>query len=158
VLTKTLLPLPDKWHGLTDIEKRYKQRCARARAPVCSTGAQRHAVLPTPQPSLLLFTHHPSIISSISLTPSIPSTLPNPFQTPFSTGSYVDMIVTDETRATFRARSRIISVLRRQLEDAGFLEARPPGPRAGLRAERASGAAGAGRSGAAARHAHRPLP
>lgn len=26
VLTKTLLPLPDKWHGLTDTEKRYRQR------------------------------------------------------------------------------------------------------------------------------------
>lgn len=24
VLTKTLRPLPDKWHGLTDIEKRYR--------------------------------------------------------------------------------------------------------------------------------------
>ncbi|OLP19453.1 lysine--tRNA ligase [Leptolyngbya sp. 'hensonii'] len=26
ILTKALLPLPDKWHGLTDIEKRYRQR------------------------------------------------------------------------------------------------------------------------------------
>ncbi|NER79309.1 MAG: lysine--tRNA ligase [Leptolyngbya sp. SIO1D8] len=26
LLTKALLPLPDKWHGLTDIEKRYRQR------------------------------------------------------------------------------------------------------------------------------------
>jgi lysyl-tRNA synthetase class 2 len=26
ILTKTLLPLPDKWHGLTDTEKRYRQR------------------------------------------------------------------------------------------------------------------------------------
>ena len=26
VVGKTLLPLPDKWHGLTDIEKRYRQR------------------------------------------------------------------------------------------------------------------------------------
>mgnify|MGYP002777190536 CR=1 FL=1 len=26
VLTKALLPLPDKWHGLTDVEKRYRQR------------------------------------------------------------------------------------------------------------------------------------
>jgi hypothetical protein len=24
VLTKSLLPLPDKWHGLTDVEKRYR--------------------------------------------------------------------------------------------------------------------------------------
>lgn len=28
VLTKALLPLPDKWHGLTDIETRYRQRYA----------------------------------------------------------------------------------------------------------------------------------
>jgi lysyl-tRNA synthetase, class II len=26
VLTKSLLPLPDKWHGLTDVELRYRQR------------------------------------------------------------------------------------------------------------------------------------
>lgn len=26
VLGKSLLPLPDKWHGLTDVEKRYRQR------------------------------------------------------------------------------------------------------------------------------------
>ncbi|MGB3651070.1 MAG: lysine--tRNA ligase [Rivularia sp. (in: cyanobacteria)] len=26
ILTKSLLPLPDKWHGLTDITKRYRQR------------------------------------------------------------------------------------------------------------------------------------
>lgn len=27
ILTKSLLPLPDKWHGLVDVEKRYKQVC-----------------------------------------------------------------------------------------------------------------------------------
>ena len=26
VLTKALRPLPEKWHGLADIEKRYRQR------------------------------------------------------------------------------------------------------------------------------------
>jgi lysyl-tRNA synthetase class 2 len=26
VLTKSLLPLPDKWHGLADIEQRYRRR------------------------------------------------------------------------------------------------------------------------------------
>lgn len=26
ILTKSLLPLPDKWHGLQDVEKRYRQR------------------------------------------------------------------------------------------------------------------------------------
>lgn len=61
VLTKTLLPLPDKWHGLADIEKRYRQR-------------------------------------------------------------YIDMIVTDGTRDTFRARSKIVSAIRRHLEDKDFLE------------------------------------
>lgn len=25
ILTKSLLPLPDKWHGLADVEKRYRQ-------------------------------------------------------------------------------------------------------------------------------------
>lgn len=65
VLTKSLLPLPDKWHGLADVEKRYRQR-------------------------------------------------------------YLDLIVSDEVRSTFRARSKIISALRRHLEDAGFLEVETP--------------------------------
>lgn len=26
ILTKSLLPLPDKFHGLTDVDKRYRQR------------------------------------------------------------------------------------------------------------------------------------
>jgi len=26
MLTKSLLPLPDKWHGLVDVNKRYRQR------------------------------------------------------------------------------------------------------------------------------------
>ena len=33
MLTKSLRPLPDKWHGLEDIEKRYRQRCAARAAP-----------------------------------------------------------------------------------------------------------------------------
>ncbi|EFJ46418.1 hypothetical protein VOLCADRAFT_62618, partial [Volvox carteri f. nagariensis] len=65
VLTKSLLPLPDKWHGLSDVEKRYRQR-------------------------------------------------------------YLDLIMTAEVRDTFRARSRIISTLRRQLEDRGFIEVETP--------------------------------
>lgn len=65
VLTKSLLPLPDKWHGLSDVEKRYRQR-------------------------------------------------------------YLDLIVSEETRATFRARSKVISALRRHLEDQGFLEVETP--------------------------------
>lgn len=28
ILTKSLLPLPDKYHGLTDVDKRYRQRWA----------------------------------------------------------------------------------------------------------------------------------
>jgi lysyl-tRNA synthetase class 2 len=27
ILTKAILPLPDKFHGLQDVEKRYRQRC-----------------------------------------------------------------------------------------------------------------------------------
>ncbi|KAJ9534274.1 hypothetical protein QJQ45_007049 [Haematococcus lacustris] len=61
VLTKSLLPLPDKWHGLTDVEKRYRQR-------------------------------------------------------------YLDMIVTEDTRNTLQSRSRVLSCIRRHLEDKGFLE------------------------------------
>jgi lysyl-tRNA synthetase class 2 len=65
VLTKSLLPLPDKWHGLADVEKRYRQR-------------------------------------------------------------YVDLIVTEQSRRTLRARSRVVSALRRALEARSFLEVETP--------------------------------
>lgn len=35
---------------------------------------------------------------------------------------YVDMIMSEETRGAFRARSRIIFTIRRYLEDRAFLE------------------------------------
>eukprot|EP00271_Cylindrocystis_brebissonii_P015988 TRINITY_DN39097_c0_g1_i1.p1 TRINITY_DN39097_c0_g1~~TRINITY_DN39097_c0_g1_i1.p1 ORF type:complete len:782 (+),score=134.17 TRINITY_DN39097_c0_g1_i1:77-2422(+) len=65
ILTKSLLPLPEKWHGLVDVEKRYRQR-------------------------------------------------------------YVDLIVNPEVAAVFRARSKIVSVIRRHMEDKGFLEVETP--------------------------------
>ena len=65
MLTKALLPLPDKWHGLQDVEKRYRQR-------------------------------------------------------------YVDLIVSPDVRSTFKARSNIISTIRRMLDDQGFMEFETP--------------------------------
>lgn len=65
LLAKSLLPLPEKWHGLKDVDLRYRQR-------------------------------------------------------------YVDLIVNPEVRATFLARSRLISALRRFLDEMGFLEVETP--------------------------------
>ncbi len=65
LLSKSLRPLPEKFHGLKDPELRYRQR-------------------------------------------------------------YVDMIVNPEVRATFVKRSRIISEIRRRLDDQGFLEVETP--------------------------------
>lgn len=65
LLSKALLPLPEKYHGMADVEQRYRQR-------------------------------------------------------------YLDLIVTDETRATFRARSRIVSTLRRSMEARGYMEVETP--------------------------------
>ncbi|WP_133011807.1 lysine--tRNA ligase [Marinomonas flavescens] len=65
LLTKSLRPLPDKHHGLSDMEMRYRQR-------------------------------------------------------------YVDLIVNDESRATFQMRSKIISTIRRFLEDRRFMEVETP--------------------------------
>jgi len=39
---------------------------------------------------------------------------------------YLDLIVNDQVKQTFRLRSRIISLLRRQLEDADFIEVETP--------------------------------
>ena len=65
ILTKSLRPLPEKWHGLTDVAQRYRQR-------------------------------------------------------------YVDLIVNDDVRQTFKTRSRIVSQIRRYFEDRDYLEVETP--------------------------------
>ena len=65
VLAKTERAFPDKWHGISDPDLRYRQR-------------------------------------------------------------YVDLWVTDEARATFAARSKIMSLTRRWLEDRDFMEVETP--------------------------------
>jgi lysyl-tRNA synthetase class 2 len=65
LLTKSLRPLPDKHHGLTDTEQRYRQR-------------------------------------------------------------YVDLMVNEETRHTFRVRSQVISHIRKFLIERDFLEVETP--------------------------------
>jgi len=65
MVSKCLRPLPEKWHGLSDIETRYRQR-------------------------------------------------------------YVDLMVTPESRETFRTRSKVVSLLRRGLEERAFMEVETP--------------------------------
>jgi lysyl-tRNA synthetase class 2 len=65
LLTKNLRPLPEKYHGLKDVETRYRQR-------------------------------------------------------------YVDLIVNEAVRETFRKRTRIIQTVRRFLGERGFLEVETP--------------------------------
>ncbi|BDG02055.1 lysine--tRNA ligase [Anaeromyxobacter oryzae] len=65
ILTKALRPLPEKWHGLTDVEQRYRQR-------------------------------------------------------------YVDLVVTPGVRDVFVKRARIVSTIRRFLDERGYLEVETP--------------------------------
>jgi lysyl-tRNA synthetase class 2 len=65
ILTKSLRPLPEKWHGLSDVEERYRRR-------------------------------------------------------------YVDLVVTPGVRETFQRRARIVSTIRRFLDDRGYLEVETP--------------------------------
>ncbi len=65
LLSKSLLPLPEKWHGLKDQDMRYRQR-------------------------------------------------------------YVDLIVNPDVADTFRKRSKIISTIRRFLDDRNFIEVETP--------------------------------
>ena len=64
-LAKTLLTMPEKWHGLEDVEIRYRQR-------------------------------------------------------------YLDLISNPDSRKIFTTRARIVSSLRRQLEERGFIEVETP--------------------------------
>jgi lysyl-tRNA synthetase, class II len=65
LLSKNLRPLPEKWHGLKDVEIRYRQR-------------------------------------------------------------YLDLISNEESRAVFQKRTRIISAIRRLLDDRDFMEVETP--------------------------------
>ncbi len=65
LLTKSLRPLPEKFHGLSDQEQRYRQR-------------------------------------------------------------YLDLIMSEETRNTFKIRSRVISYIRNYFEAKGFMEVETP--------------------------------
>ncbi|HNT88703.1 MAG TPA: OB-fold nucleic acid binding domain-containing protein, partial [Candidatus Hydrogenedentes bacterium] len=65
ILTKSLRALPEKYHGLTDVETRYRQR-------------------------------------------------------------YLDLVANPETLDRFRARARVIDLMRRWLADRGFLEVETP--------------------------------
>jgi len=64
-LSKALRPMPEKWHGLRDVEMRYRQR-------------------------------------------------------------YLDLIANQETREIFLARTKIISAIRRYLDEQGFMEVETP--------------------------------
>jgi len=65
LLTKTLHPLPEKWHGLKDVETRYRRR-------------------------------------------------------------YLDLIANPEAREIFKTRARIVTAMRRFLDDQGFIEVETP--------------------------------
>ncbi len=65
MLCKTLLPLPEKYHGLSDVEQRYRQR-------------------------------------------------------------YLDLIMNEDSRETLRKRSKIVSFIRRYMEDLGAIEVETP--------------------------------
>ena len=65
LLVKSLRPLPDKWHGLADVEQRYRQR-------------------------------------------------------------YVDLIINESSRETFKARTRIVQYLRSFLDTLDFMEVETP--------------------------------
>ena len=69
LLAKIERPLPDTFHGVTDVETRYRQR-------------------------------------------------------------YLDLLVNEETRADFNLRTRIVTGVRRHLDEAGFARLRPPRHRA----------------------------
>ncbi len=65
LLAKTLSPLPEKWHGLKDVETRYRQR-------------------------------------------------------------YLDLLASEDVRRTFVIRARLVTALRKYLDDHGFLEVETP--------------------------------
>jgi lysyl-tRNA synthetase class II len=93
-----------------------QQQCAscgalRGAAPELSAASAVHSVLPFSRHFCNSLTH--ILTSFIYLSAPLPCRQ-----------RYLDLIVSAETRATFRARSKVISAIRRHLEDQGFLEVR----------------------------------
>ena len=91
MLTKSLLPLPDKFHGLTNVEQRYRQRYV--------------DMLSRPE------ARHRETDASGSA------------RCARGCGALAGRL---QVRETFRMRSKIISSIRRHLEDKGFLEIETP--------------------------------
>ena len=137
ILTKSLMPLPDKWHGLADIEKRYRQRCCCA--PCCLK-----PTYPSNRLQDIKFCTHDdrgcddvretliyclSMVASTAACKLLSTVMSSIVEaTRYLKGHgycrYVDLIVNEEVRGTLKARARMMGALRRVLEERGFLEVR----------------------------------
>ena len=146
ILTKSLMPLPDKWHGLADIEKRYRQRYSPLQAPPkwtmgislmqpCSTHLDCKALAKDLLASLHALQHGQGfMIDSLLQTWSCSHGLAHCCRSSISWPMlhqlhrllcrYVDLIVNEGVRDTLKSRARMMGALRRVLEDRGFLEVR----------------------------------
>ena len=146
ILTKSLMPLPDKWHGLADIEKRYRQRCSPLQALAQQTKSitlmlpcSTHLVCETLAKDLLASLHAlqhgqgfliDSLLQTWSCSPGLVHCCRSSISWPMLHQlhrllcRYVDLIVNEGVRDTLKSRARMMGALRRILEDRDFLEVR----------------------------------
>ncbi|KAM0952689.1 putative lysine--tRNA ligase [Dioscorea sansibarensis] len=114
ILTKSLLPLPDKYHGLTDVDKRYRQRFL-------------HSL-----PKLKCFPNSFNMyfvldICSNHLTFQTVVCIFGGFLRILNTHTrYVDMIANPDVVDLFRVRAKIVSEIRKTMESLGFIEVETP--------------------------------
>ena len=121
LLSKSLLPLPEKFHGLTDREARYRQRYVDLimNPEVKDTFVKRSLILKEIRISELT-------LLSKSLLP-----LPEKFHGLTDREAryrqrYVDLIMNPEVKDTFVKRSLILKEIRTYLDEKGFLEVDTP--------------------------------
>jgi lysyl-tRNA synthetase class II len=125
MLTKCFRPLPDKWHGLTDVSKRYRQRhldlianpqvrarraASRRLASPRAEWQRARSRLGWLSPRALL----PPLTRALALSRSRARVLARARRS------------IPQVRATFRTRAQITSAIRRYLDARGFLEMDTP--------------------------------
>ncbi|KAI0515978.1 hypothetical protein KFK09_008649 [Dendrobium nobile] len=111
LLTKSLLPLPDKYHGLADVDKRYRQSFATFGPLRASYDGDddNAAVFKLPG---LLWSIPAYAFSILNYIPSLKM--------------YVDMIANPDVANIFRMRAEIVSEIRKTMDSWGFIEVETP--------------------------------
>ncbi len=131
-LTKAMLALPDKYHGLEDVETRYRQRYvdlimnSGTRAEVASVPSPQPATTPSPAPGTISGAPSSATASSspkVGSQDAIPGTTPTTDTAP-ANAQHED--APQNVREVFVKRAAILRAIRRFFDARNYLEVETP--------------------------------